>query len=62
MNWITATASGGSECVQVGRDPAGQILIRHSKDQAGPVLAYTQAEFTAFLAGCRDGDFDHLIA
>ncbi len=28
---------------------------------AGPVLVYTQAEITAFLADVRDGEFDQIV-
>jgi len=27
----------------------------------GTVLLYTQAEITAFLAGAKDGEFDHIL-
>jgi hypothetical protein len=34
------------------------IGVRDSKDQGhGPVLLFTRAEWTAFLAGARDGEF-----
>ena len=35
--------------------------MRNSRFPAGPVLLYTQAEITAFLAGAKDGEFDHLL-
>jgi hypothetical protein len=35
--------------------------MRNSRFPAGPILLYTQAEITAFLAGAKDGDFDHLL-
>jgi hypothetical protein len=34
--------------------------MRNSRFPGGPVLLYTQAEITAFLAGAKDGEFDHL--
>jgi hypothetical protein len=34
------------------------VLLRHSKDPAGPVLALGRDEWTAFLAGVRHGEFD----
>ena len=36
--------------------------MRNSRFPTGPVLLYTQAEITAFLAGAKDGEFDHLVA
>ena len=34
------------------------IGLRNSADPAGPVLVFTQAEWDAFVAGARDGEFD----
>ena len=48
------------ECVEVAALPTGEIAMRNSRFPAGPVLLYTQAEITAFLAGAKDGEFDHL--
>jgi hypothetical protein len=38
----------------------GSVEVRDSKDPDGPVLRFTPSEFTAWLAGARDGEFDHL--
>ena len=48
------------ECVELAALPSGEIAMRNSRFPAGPVLLYTQAEITAFLAGAKDGEFDHL--
>jgi hypothetical protein len=34
------------------------VAIRNSKDRSGPVLAFSPAEWEAFTAGVRDGQFD----
>jgi Domain of unknown function (DUF397) len=34
------------------------IGLRNSADPSGPVLVFTQAEWDAFVAGARDGEFD----
>jgi len=36
------------------------ILMRDSKNPDGPVLALTEAEWRAFIAGVKDGEFDDL--
>jgi len=36
------------------------ILMRDSKNPDGPVLAFTEAEWRAFIAGVKDGEFDDL--
>ena len=32
--------------------------VRDSKDPGGPVLVFTAPEWTAFIAGAREGEFD----
>lgn len=44
-------------CVEVGACDCG-IQVRDSKDQTGPVLSFTHAEWNAFLAGVRNNEFD----
>jgi len=48
------------ECVELAALPNGEIAVRNSRFPGGPVLLYTRAEITAFLAGAKDGEFDHL--
>ena len=56
--WRKSSASAGSgDCVEVAFAEDG-VLVRHSRDQAGPVLAFTHSEWKAFLAGARNGEFD----
>lgn len=57
--WHTSRWSGGPDgtCVEV-RLGADDVQVRDSKDPAGPVLIYTHAEWRAFLAGVRNGEFD----
>jgi hypothetical protein len=50
------------ECVELAALPTGEIAMRNSRFPAGPILLYTQAEITAFLAGAKDGEFDHLAS
>ena len=48
-------------CVELAALPGGEIAMRNSRFPVGPVLLYTQAEITAFLAGAKDGEFDHIL-
>ena len=41
--------------------PGGEIAFRNSRFPSGPALVYTQAEIAAFLAGAKDGEFDHVL-
>lgn len=52
--------SNGGQCVEAGPlpDGSGRVAVRHSQHPEGSVIVYTRAEWTAFLAGARDGEFD----
>ncbi len=52
--------SNGGQCVEAGplADGSGRIAVRHSRHPEGSVIVYTRAEWDAFLAGARDGEFD----
>lgn len=57
LAWRTSTLTQQSECVEVAfTDDA--VLVRNSRDRAGPVLAFTVAEWAAFVGGVRKGEFD----
>jgi Domain of unknown function (DUF397) len=56
----TKSDSNGGSCVEAGplADGSGRIALRHSHHPDGPVIVYTRAEWDAFLAGAKDGEFD----
>jgi hypothetical protein len=58
--WRVARDCDGGNCIQVAPS-AGMILIGDTKNPDGPVLSYTRAEWDAFVAGIRQGDFDGLL-
>ncbi|MGI5126107.1 DUF397 domain-containing protein [Pseudonocardia sp. CA-107938] len=60
LDWRKSTFSGnnGGGCVEFARLPDGGVAIRDTKDRTQPALRYTAAEWTAFLAGVRAGEFD----
>ncbi len=48
-------------CVEIGRLLPDRIGIRDTKDDGtGPVLIFTTAEWDAFIAGAKEGQFDNL--
>jgi Domain of unknown function (DUF397) len=51
-----STGNGGA-CVEVAANLPGVVAVRDSKDPAGPKLIFTPAEWEAFTAGVRDGEF-----
>jgi Domain of unknown function (DUF397) len=61
LSWLKAQCStANGQCVEIASS-AGRIAMRDSKDPDGPVLVYTPTEFSAFLEGARNGEFDHLV-
>jgi len=48
-------------CVEVAVLADGGIAVRNSRFPSGPALVYTRAEIAAFLAGAKDGEFDHVL-
>lgn len=54
--WRKSMRSGANNCVEVAFLD-GCIAVRDSKDQRGPVLTFTTAEWRAFLDSVRDGAF-----
>lgn len=56
--WKKAQASQDQNCVEVCLGEEA-VLVRDSKDEdRGPVLRFTRAEWTAFLAGVRADEFN----
>jgi Domain of unknown function (DUF397) len=63
VSWLKSQHSNpNGACVELAALPSGEIAVRNSRFPAGPVLVYTQAEITAFLAGAKDGEFDQVLA
>ena len=56
--WRKSSYSGsGNNCVEVAPLPAG-ISVRDSKNADGPQLAFTPAEWRAFIAAAKTGHYD----
>lgn len=60
LSWQKSRHSNpNGACVEVAH-LGGEIAVRNSRFPSGPALVFTQAEIAAFLAGAKDGEFDHL--
>lgn len=57
VHWRKSSQCGSNTCVEVARD-GDRVLVRDSKDPERAPLEFTPAEWTAFLHGARDGEFD----
>jgi hypothetical protein len=60
--WFKSSFSNlNGNCVEIGRLLPDRIGVRDTKDSGnGPVLVFTAAEWDAFIAGAKDGQFDTL--
>ena len=60
--WRKSSFSGGVNgnggCVEVAFLPAGWVAVRDTKDPSLRPHVYTAAEWDAFVAGVRAGEFD----
>ena len=58
-HWRTSSFTDNQTCVEVADLPDGGRLVRDTKlGEASPVLRYTAAEWQAFIAGVKAGEFD----
>jgi hypothetical protein len=53
-----------STCVQAALLEDGTIGVKNSRDSgnAATHLSYTRAEWEAFIAGVKDGEFDYPVS
>ncbi|MGV9242600.1 DUF397 domain-containing protein [Streptomyces sp. NPDC003710] len=57
--WKTSSyTNGNGACVEVAVLPDGGRAVRDTKDRDGGIQWYNAAEWTAFIAGVKDGEFD----
>lgn len=56
--WIRSGRCNNSACVEVQHLPNGGVRTRNSLAPEGPYLTFTGEEWSAFLGGARDGEFD----
>jgi hypothetical protein len=55
--WRKSTLSSVGNCVEVAGD-GDHVVVRDSKDRSGAVLRYTRSEWTAFIGGVKQLEFD----
>lgn len=60
--WVKSSVSAGNgACVEVAKGSEDEVLLRNSRDPDGPVHSFTKAEWVAFLAGVKAGEFDAIV-
>jgi hypothetical protein len=60
QSWRRSSYSSdqGGACIEVADLDQSDCAVRDSKDPTGPALSLTAAEWAAFIAGVRRGEFD----
>jgi hypothetical protein len=57
--WRKSTRSGSTgNCVEVADNVPGVVAMRDSKDPAAPALTFTPGEWSTFVDGVEEGEFD----
>jgi hypothetical protein len=58
----SARSNPNGACVEMATLGAAEIAVRNSRFPGGPALLYTRSQVVAFLAGVKNGEFDHMIS
>ncbi|WP_280276914.1 DUF397 domain-containing protein [Nocardia wallacei] len=61
LEWRVSRFSDNETCVEVAGLSDGDVLIRNSNARDAGTLAFTRAEFSAWIRGCAAGEFDDLM-
>jgi hypothetical protein len=62
LAWLTSSHSGSDNaCVAVAVDPDGEVVVHNTNRRHLGVLPFTPAEWSAFVAGVKDGEFDGIV-
>ncbi|MFI6778763.1 DUF397 domain-containing protein [Nocardia sp. NPDC050412] len=57
--WFKSSRSKDAQaCVEVAHLNGGMVGVRDSKDRTGPALVFSPAEWDAFAAVVKEGEFD----
>jgi hypothetical protein len=57
-HWIRSRACSSDGCVEVAHLPGGSVALRDSKDERKVAHVFDREEWSAFLTGVKNGEFD----
>jgi len=56
--WLKSRACSAEGCVEVAHLPGGQVALRDSKDAGKAAHIFDRGEWSAFISGVKNGEFD----
>jgi hypothetical protein len=56
--WIRSRACSTDGCVEVAHLADGAVAVRDSKDASKPPHVFDRKEWSAFITGAKNGEFD----
>ncbi len=60
--WIRSRACSSDGCVEVARLADGSIALRDSKDVRKAAHVFDREEWSAFITGVKNGEFDVAVS
>ena len=58
LDFKKSSFSSPGTCVEVKRKVGGSVSVRDSKIRVDGTLSFTKDEWSAFLKGAKEGEFD----
>lgn len=58
LKWIKSRRCESASCVEVAVNEWGSVMVRNSDNIYEAPLFFSKEEWTEFVGGVRDGDFD----
>ena len=58
VTWLAAPGTSREDRIEIAYLNGGAVALRNPGDPNGTVLRYTAEEWTAFMNGVHDGEFD----
>jgi hypothetical protein len=57
-NFRKSSFSASGNCVEVGRERDGTVMVRDTKNASQQALRFSRSEWIAFLSGVKCNEFD----
>jgi hypothetical protein len=61
-HWIRSRACSSDGCVEVAHLADGGVAVRDSKDVRKAAHVFDREEWSAFIAGVKNGEFDLTVS